>query len=379
MADSRRDWIRAAVLLTVIAIVLVLLAPPASQVAMDSRLSTFRTTPDGAGALYETIGLFGVRVDRRITPLAGVDSVRGPLAILEPTEPLSPAELDSLFGWVERGGRLIVSPPTDRAFEERLGLALSYQRDAEPAVSGSHPWTEGIDRVGPAQWAFDPESRDGPALVPLVIDSGTEEPIVGILRRGRGEILAIADGQLLSNDRILAGGIAPLVVRAAAEWTPPGGALWFDEYHHGHRGGSPYRALARMLATEGVGRTALQLIVVALLALVPAAVRFGAPRAVGPRPRRSPLEHVDALGRIYEQAGAEELARRRLIAGFARRIGRDRPPPGEEALFLERLERNAVTGADAAASVATALARHASVRELAGRIDQAVQQLNRAP
>ena len=380
MADPRREWVWGAVLLAAITATVLLLAPPVSQVAMDYRLSTFRTTPDGVGALYETLEAMGVNVDRRLTPLAGVDAIRGPLAILEPVEPFSPAELDSLFSWVERGGRLIVSPPTGftgSELHEHLRLVLSYGLRADAAVVGSHRWTDGLDSLGTMYWAFDPDTLDGPALVPLVVDSVSGEPIVGILQRGAGEILAIADGQPLSNGRILADGLAPLVVRAAAEWTPEDGALRFDEYHHGYRGGSPYEAIARAITGGPVGSAVLQLIGVALLALLAAAVRFGSPRPPRTESRRSPLEHVDALGEVYRQAHADGLARRRLLAGFARRLGRERPLPGEEAVFLERLERNALTGADALAAVSAALARRAPVRELAGRIDHAIQELRR--
>ncbi|MGK7311885.1 MAG: DUF4350 domain-containing protein [Candidatus Longimicrobiales bacterium M2_2A_002] len=379
MADPRREWIRGGVLLVAITAAVLLLAPPVSQVAFDYRLSTYRTTPDGAGALYETLEAMGVSVDRRLTPMTGVDAIRGPLAVLEPVEPFSTAELDSLFAWVERGGRLIVSPPaslTDPGFHEHLRLVLSHAA-GENAVAAPHRWTTGLDSIGAVQWAFDPDTLDGPALVPLVLDSVTGEPIVGVLRRGAGEILAIADGQLLSNDRIRTAGLAPLVVRVAAEWTPVEGALRFDEYHHGHRGGSPYRALARAITGGAAGKVVLQLIGVALLALAAAAVRFGSPRATRTASRRSPLEHVDALGEVYRQADAEGLARRRLVAGFARRLGRERPMAGEEAVFVERLERNVLTGADAAAAVSAALARGAPVPELAARIDRAIQEMKR--
>ncbi|MFW5947674.1 MAG: DUF4350 domain-containing protein, partial [Gemmatimonadota bacterium] len=317
MAEARREWVWGALGIAAIAIVVLVLAPPASQVAMDYRPSTYRTTPDGTGALYEAVASLGIPADRRLTPLAGADRIRGPLVILEPVEPLSPTELDSLFAWVEGGGRLIVSPPGDEAFEEHLGLVLTYREDTAPVVRGSHPWTAGIDSVGEASWTFNPKAREAPRLRPLVVDTATGEPVAGLLSRGGGEILAIADGQLLTNERVLDGGLAPLVVRAADAWTRGSDTLWFDEYHHGHRGGSPYGALVRVLGRDGAGAVVVQFLLVALLALLPLAVRFGAPRDPAPEPRRSRLEHVDALGEVYRQAGADVLVRRRLIAGFA--------------------------------------------------------------
>jgi hypothetical protein len=209
-----------------------------------------------------------------------------------------------------------------------------------------------------------------------VVEPEEGDPAVALLGRGRGEILVIADGSLVSNGAIRAAGLAPLVARAVADWTAGGDTVRFDEYHHGHRGGSPYRAFGSFLAREGVGRAALQLAIVALLALVPFAVRLGSPISPAPASRRSRLEHAAALGEVYRGARAEPVARRRLLAGFARRIGRARPSPGGEEEFLEGLERSVVTGAEAVAAVAEAWRERRPVAELARRIDGAVERLN---
>lgn len=355
----------------------ILLAPPPSQVALDFRLSTLRTTPDGARALYETASALGVPVGRRMTPLVGAGPIRGPLVLLQPVQPLSPAETDSILAWVEAGGRLILAPSPWSDLHNELGLSLSYADGAAATVRGSHPWTAGVDSLGPVEWTFDTDHGGDPTIVPLVVEPNTGGLVVGLVRRGDGEVLVIADGQLLSNDRIAAGGLAPVAIRAAAAWTTAGDTLWFDEYHHGQRGGSPYGALIAVLARGGVGETVGQLLLVAVLALAPAVIRFGAPRAARADPRRSRLEHVDAVGEVYRRAGAEDVARRRLVVGLARRIGRDRPLPGEESAFLDRLERNAIAGGGAVAAVASALSSKAPLDELARRIDEAVLQLSR--
>lgn len=377
MADRRREWVLGAAGVVAVVLVVILLAPPASQVALDFRLSTLRTTPDGSGAFYETAEALDVPVGRRMTPLVGVEPIRGPLVLLQPVQPLSPAETDSLLAWVEAGGRLILAPAAWSGLHNELGLSLSYADGAGFAVRGSHPWMADVDSIGPVVWTFDVDEGVDPTIVPLAVEADTGGLVVGLVRRGAGEVLAIADGQLLSNDRIAAGGLAPVAIRAAAAWTAAGDTLWFDEYHHGHRGGSPYRALIAVLARGGVGETIAQLLLVAVLALVPAAVRLGAPRADRTESRRSRLEHVDAVGAVYRRAGAADVARRRLIVGFARRIGRDRPLPGEEAVFLERLERNAIAGGGAVAAVAGALSAKAPLDELARRIDEAVLLLSR--
>ncbi len=375
MADRNREWIWGATALVAIIAVVLVLAPPPRQLATDQRLSTLRTTPDGAGAVYAVLRELGIPVDQRMTPLAGVEPVRGPLAILQPTEAPTPAELDSLFAWVEAGGRLILASPGPQ-MTERLGVAMgSVPADNRSMTTTRHPWTAGMDSLGFAYRAFRRDTLRGDELLPLV-ETADGSAAVALLPSGEGEVLLISHGSDLSNQWVREEGMMPIVTRAAAEWTAAGDTLWFDEYHHGHRGGGPVRGLGAFLGHAGPGRMALQLALVGLLALVPAAVRFGSATERPPPPRRSRLEHVAALGEVYRQAGAEDVARRRLVGGFARRIGRERPSPGQELAFLERLERNVTTGADATRAVSEAWRERRPVLELARRIDEAVTRLN---
>ena len=76
--------------------------------------------------------------------------------------------------------------------------------------------------------------------------------------------------------------------------------------------------------------------------------RFGAPDLPPAARRRSPLEHVEALAGAYRGAGARAIARRRLLAGLARRLGRPVPREGAEPAFLEELTTRLPAGRDAA-------------------------------
>jgi hypothetical protein len=196
-----------------------------------------------------------------------------------------------------------------------------------------------------------------------------------LVHHGAGAILAVSDPRLLSNYRIAGSGLAPVVVRAAAEWTQGEAALWFDEYHHGHRGGSLRAGLRGFLTGHPAGQAVLYLSLVALLALGASAIRLGRPVPRAARARRSPVEHVSALGEAYRQARADQVARQRLVAGFARRIGRERPRPGGEAPFLERIQARVPSGREAVASVASGWRDEVGVLELARRIDRAVHRL----
>ena len=76
------------------------------------------------------------------------------------------------------------------------------------------------------------------------------------------------------------------------------------------------------LRSSPMGWALLQLLAIALVWLAVNAVRFGPALAVIERRRRSPLEHLEALGAGLESAGATETAVQRLAAGLRRRLSR---------------------------------------------------------
>jgi ABC-type transport system involved in cytochrome c biogenesis ATPase subunit len=80
----------------------------------------------------------------------------------------------------------------------------------------------------------------------------------------------------------------------------------------------------------------LQILAIGLVWLAVMAVRFGPAREVVQRRRRSPLEHLEALGAGLESAQDESTAVRRLVAGLQRRLSVSRG--GDTETWLEALE-----------------------------------------
>lgn len=383
MAERRRPWIWASLGLAGFLLAVVLLVPRGQPVSLDQRLSTLRTTPDGTGALYDLMRELDVPTSRRMTPLDGPSPLGRAFALLAPTQPLTATERDTLLDWVQAGGTLLAGAGFGDPLLDSLGVSLvgvgGFHAVAVRTVPG--PWTAGVDSLAPVHVAF-AVSRSSPLsdLQPLAVlsgvaDSVTSDIVVLRARYGDGRVVLFSDPWMLSNDRIGRSGAAVLFARAAADAVADGGVLQFDEFHHGHRGGSPAHAFFGFLVTRRPGWLLLQLLGVLLLASLPAAVRFGAPLLSSVSRRRSPLEHVAALGEVYRQARAADLARRRLLVGFARRLGRERPTPGRELAFLQRLERGAPAGAAAVDAVARAWRQRAPVVELATRIDEALNRL----
>jgi hypothetical protein len=359
---SRRDvW--ALALLVVVVLLLTTLAVPREGESTDPRPSTFLTTPGGTRALHDVLGKLGMRAERRLTPWADADPLRGPLVVLAPSQGISPGEVHRVAEWVRGGGTLVyAAEPMERELRDSLGLRLvRFSGDtltlwntgdsARAATPAPHRWTQGVPRVDGFRRAWDASS---PALrrpgARTVLAAGGR-PVAVELPLGRGRVVAWSDARPLTNRELEDGGAATVFARAAAETTGRGRRVYFDEFHHGYRGGgSAVAGTLRFLRTHPWGHASLQWLLAAAGLLLLAGRRFG--RALPPPParRRSPLEHVEALAGAYRQGGARRTARRLLLAGLARRMGRRTPREGAgERETLEKLTSFAGAGPAAAA------------------------------
>lgn len=385
---SRRERGVVILLLLVFVILAILAAPDDDQNTFDLRPSSFRGSPHGARALYLTLRELDVPAARRLAPYVDADSLAGPLVLLAPTQPPTPAELSALARWIEAGGTLIYVARDGDATLDTLGLALrplapdtldepGTDREAgRSATPRPHRWTAEIGRVRGFRRGFADSSRvleSGRATPLLVTERG--EVVALTFRRGRGTIIAWSDPQPLSNQALRTSGAALLFARTAAEATQRGDTLRFDEYHHGYRpGGGPVAATLGFLWNSAAGHAAIQLAVAGLGLLLLLGRRLGSPRPPPPARRRSPIEHVEALAGAYRLAGARRTARRLILAGLARRLGRPPPPEGGEREFLTRLATRLPAGHESARALLAEWDRgdHADLATLTRYTDQLI-------
>ena len=138
---------------------------------------------------------------------------------------------------------------------------------------------------------------------------------------GRGHVVVVSDPGILRNADLEETYAGIIAIRLLEQATPAGiDRLIFDEYHFGYGQRSTFAGLiVGALFGTPAGRLTLQIAVAALILLL-----AFAPRAIKPVPRptierRSPLEHVGALARAYEQVDATQTAMRRLVRGVRRR------------------------------------------------------------
>ncbi len=150
---------------------------------------------------------------------------------------------------------------------------------------------------------------------------------------GRGRLVVVADGKLFSNENLPRSENAVFLADLLARYAPPGGAVLFDEYHHGdvaEAGGSVWEALGRPLQL-----TLTQLGLAAVFLAVLLSGRFGPPVPLVRARVRTSGEYVASLASLYRRAEASGTALETLYRQFLRDVcGRLALPPD---VNLERL------------------------------------------
>jgi hypothetical protein len=325
-------------------VALAVLAGPrgATDPSSDPRMSSYLATDDGTRAIYRVLEELELPVRRGRDPWRA-DAPPGVLAVVAPTQDPAPEAAAALVEWVEEGGILFhAMGPDGGTLAEALGPWMRTRPpggvgvDAVPAPGPEAGRLTGGDlRVPGVRRVF---VDAGDAQVILATEAG--EPVVMVAEVGEGRVVAWSDAALLGNAALRESPAAATpAIRALADAAAsvPGGAITFDEFHHGFRGdGSPARALADFLLGSGPGRWLLQGLLAVLALLLLGGHRFGAPVTRPPVRGRSPLEHMEALASVYRKAGARRTVRERLLAGFGQRLGH-RVRPAETLVLPEHL------------------------------------------
>jgi hypothetical protein len=335
----------------------------------DLRASTFLNGPDGSKGLHDVLLRLGRLSERRRTSLGDIatERARRP-AILVLNAPVIPLEDDEVSQVVRfiRGGGAVLSVGSGAGMTRCAGLRTQriVGREDSMAVSaalGLHlpetqrvltplepedlepPRLESLRKGAPEQTTLDICNTLVPFAVDTVVAALNKRPVILRLRyRGGGTLTLAADRRWFTN-QLWRDTDVPIV--ALPLLTPrrerPGRVAW-DEYHQGFgedEGPSLPGSTWRWVRGSPVGWAILQLIAVALVWLAMTAVRFGPARDVVERRRRSPLEHLEALGAGLEGAEDADTAVRALALGLRRRLSRERLVRDENVLpWLEGLE-----------------------------------------
>lgn len=330
-------WLRPRYIFTLAALVVIaaLIFTPAGDVgAYSAAITSFSAGPWGARGVYEVSERLGWKVERRLTSLDTTLSSRATYVILAPPTPLSAVEVGSLLRAVRSGASALVSPAKGTPLADSLGVHRSDMSAFGSAVVGDpdqagerQAQAEAISRaavqVGRFDFALATDSTLSWSATTLahVEREGVEEPAILSLGVGAGDVVAISDPTFLRNTSARRGPGVRLAVRLF-EWLSPGRdrPLVFDEYHQGFgERQSMLGAIGDALLHTAPGRAFLQLAAAGLILLLVYGVRPIAPLKRRSIERRSPLEHVGALARAYQQAEATRTSTQRLLRGLRRR------------------------------------------------------------
>ncbi len=311
----------------------------------DPRPSTLLAGPWGARGLADALSRLGIRTTRFRRGLQALPSDTGAhsrtaLVLLDPTFPLSGSEVEAVRGWSDSagGGDLVLAGPGTAGLMRCFGYAVDRRPFDSVTVRGGTPLAPGVQwpRVA-AVLAATTETRVVDSS--RIADYEVTECVVPPLKRvdtllmsttGRAvalrlqredvdhEVVLLADAGLLRNRALRETDAGTFVLGL---FVGRNDRVVFEEAHHGFgEGGSLSDAAFGWSFRSPWGWAMWQIAIVALLALLAGAVRFGAPRHVLVRKRRSSLEHVRALATALAAARGHDVAIGSIIEGLRRRL-----------------------------------------------------------
>jgi hypothetical protein len=355
-------------------LILGILFSPATNPESRGRLTTFAADPAGTRGLYETAARLGWPVSRRIDRMQMPLDTSAIYVLLRPAVELTSSEAAALFDAVRKGAGLLLVPEQGSALTDSLGVKVS-DRSFTPYPPANPAQWDSLDAIPSIRWPYSvfelSDSTPDSAVVILAarefdgfaIDSA---PVVLGVPLGRGRIVMIADGTVVSNVVFREGFNGVLPIRLL-EWLAPGRRpeVIFAEFHQGYgRHPSVTRAIRNVLVKTPPGRVLFQLLVASAVLLLAVGIRPIAPRSRARLERRSPIEHVDALAHAYAQVGATRTATRRLVHGLRRRHPIGTLRQATDAEYLTSLAARHPTIAPQVELLATASTRAGTADDL---------------
>ena len=202
-------------------------------------------------------------------------------------------EARNLEYWLQAGGILLLADETGE-FARALGLRVQL-RDAPAAMSLEIEAARRL-RLDCGPILLEAQAR------PDRVWPDRGEPLVSIIRRGRGEVWLIRRPSIFRNKRIRdADNAIAVCALANALSSDRKERIYFDEYFHGMR---EHRGPVQLLFRPPALWATLQALAVLALILWHSLPRFGALRDAPPIRRRSKEEFLDAMAHLLGRKGA---------------------------------------------------------------------------
>jgi hypothetical protein len=322
--SARRDLLLLGALFA--ALVLFIIFGPARQPPVPPATPTTRSTAEeGAQLLYEWVGTMGYEARRLEFREYAIDPDVDILVLLSPTEPVTEEEARLTLDWVSGGGTLILADDTSNL----LGSDNALLTQLEIAVAAS-PDPDLVERAGSLQPAFDQppvdtiDVRAGRFLQPARDDyaalaGAPDAPLIAGLRIDRGYVYLSATARPFTNGGLRDEQNARMVLNMLRR-APAGGAVLFDEIHHGYaRAPAPTTAVM----SSPWGWAGLYTLLVVALYLALGGRRFGRPIPLREESqRRSSAEYIESMADLLQRGGKRAYVLRHYQAQLKRQLAR---------------------------------------------------------
>jgi len=276
--------------------------------------SSHSTASGGAKAAYLLLLQLGYNVQRWEKPL--VDLPKTATVILaDPMEAPTREERESLKSFLSNGGRIIATgmfagtflPENDSVPDMLLGMTSKKAAAVSPsAITSAAP-----------EITIAPQARWPSYSAAYSLYGDGDEIVVVKYPYGRGEVLWWAAATPLTNAGLKEPGNLEFLLANVGDTKAP--ILW-DEYLHGYR-----EDLGSSVAHSPVKWLLLQMALLGLAVVATFSRRSGPLSAPVTDVRLSPLEFVQTLGGLYENAGtasvAVDICYQRFRYWLTRRLG----------------------------------------------------------
>ena len=361
---SRRRWILLGGVVVLIAIVVALRGTATGD-------SPEHSSASDAGNGTSALRLYAESLGHATGTVEGEYSLPSSPALLfvfRPTEGFSNAESQQLDTWLRAGNVAVyATEERDPQLDSQFGLHLSSRTVDAPAHAAA-PIFGGVGSLSGSSTAL--AFKPSPSQVPLLRNAAGDVLAVR-MAVGSGQLIALSDPLVLCNGylRLADNG------RFAADLialSPNGGAVLFDEFHHGQIAGNAPTATAWVLTPWGAALALAVIIIVAGLALRGRA--FGPPIPLRQAADRSSAEYAAAVGSLLHRTGARRVTLETLLSAtrrsVAERVGLGSGTPSGQVLetIAQRSPAAAAELARAEAELPSALTSEAAVLDMARRL-----------
>jgi len=272
-----------------------------------SRPTTYSATSGGYKALYLWIRDMGIPFRRWERPFGQLNRGASVVFMVMPEIAVGSGEMRGLDQWVRQGGTLVMAILPPHPLLEHFGIqgdkSRSRHQGPQPedrVLYQPGPYTRGVQRIL-TKW-----HRRILAERPEVVIHARDRygGLLAVSPWGKGRVIALADPSILDNESLRKGDHARLAMNLLFLHRGAG-LLLVDEYHHGY--GRASSVLGHLAGSKALAPL-LQVCLLLLVLWASAGRRFGLARPVIKRERRSSMEYVRAMARIYQRARARVLA-----------------------------------------------------------------------